>query len=124
LLLAGQVLVTTPPSVTPPELAVAGGTEALYDVSDDELTLTLSLAVSGFILCFTSPEQSAGAGSFKVPYRYFGFATLAASTGVAITRDPPGRTYLAGTRFATRFTMVTSTGAVSNELFVRGTSQA
>lgn len=124
LLLASSALVTAPPTITPPEIAVGAGSEAAYGVEDDELLLSLSLNVTGILLGFTSPAQAAGASSFKVPYRFFGTTVLAVDNAVSITRQEPGRAYAATARFATRFILVTTDGAVSNELFVRGVGQA
>lgn len=123
--LAGQPAVTAAPaSNVQIALAVANGTQALYDVSDSELSVTLSQAFTGFVLGFTGPPQSAGASSLKVPYRFFGAFSATADTAIAIEDSANARIYSAAQRFAARFVGVSATGLVSNELFLRGTAQA
>lgn len=122
--LAGQPLVTAPPTITPPTLAVAGGFVASYDVSDAEVSVDLLNVVTGFFLCFCGPAQSAGARSVKVPFRFFGVSAQVAQGTLATAESSGARTFSAGDRMAWRFVLVTQTGAVSNELIIRGEAVA
>lgn len=119
--LANLAAVTIPPPTNVQiALNVAGGTQASYDVSDDELSVTLLNAFTGVVLGFTGPVQSVGATSLKVPYRFFGRFTAAAATNIVIPNaDEGSRDYIVGNKFASRFIGVNSTGLVSNELFLR-----
>jgi hypothetical protein len=124
LLLAGQGAVTAPPSITAPSISVADGTVASLDVSDNELSVTLNVVVTGFMLAFCGPPQSAGASSLKVPFRFYGVDSFSATSAIVIPASVGSRTFTAGQRMACRFVLVTSTGGVSNQLLLRGESVA
>lgn len=124
LALAGQTLVLVPPPITPPEITIGAGVEASYDVSTPGVTLLLSAAVSGAMLCFCGPAQAAGASSLKVPFRFFGKMDMDGDDGVLALADPAARVFSVGDRMAWRFVLVTSLGARSNDLLCRGVAVA
>ena len=123
--LAGLAAVSDPPpSNVQLALSVGNAPGVEIDVSDEELSVTLSSAFTGVVLGFTGPPQSAGATSLKVPYRFYGSFTAAAATAIVIPDTALSRVYVDGQFFAARFVGVGSTGLISNELFLRGVAVA
>ena len=123
--LAGLADVTAaPPSNVQIALVVDSSTTASYDAGDAELTVIFQENFTGTVLGFTSPPQSPGATSLKVPYRFFGAIALSSETLAVMEDAAAARVYVAGQNFAARFVGISSTGLISNEIFVRGTAQA
>lgn len=124
LLLAEEAPVVAPPSITPPALNVPNDGAATYDVSAQNVALALSEVVTGLVLAFCGPSQSAGASSLKVPFRYFGVTTVSASASILIAQVVGARQFNVGDRMAWRFVIITDGGAVGNSVLVRGTAVA
>jgi len=123
--LAGLEAVTAaPPSNVQLALVVEPPATATYDVSDAELSITFQENFTGTVLGFTSPPQSPGATSLKVPYRYFGAIGMTEESAAVIEDTAAARVYVSGQNFAARFVGISSTGLISNEIYVRGAAQA
>lgn len=119
-----SAVTSAPPSNV--QIAISADPQVpVFDISDEEVRITLSHAFTGTMLAFTGPPQSAGALSVKVPFRFHGFVACNAVTQVDVpTAGLGSRVFSSGQHMACRFVGVTSAGLVSNELIYRGTAQA
>jgi len=123
--LAGLAVITTAPASNV-QFAIAANPQVVsHDVSSNTATFNLTQAITATVLGFCSPPVSNGSAATAQDFRFFGTFAASAATTIAVSGTNTGRrVFVAGMNQIWRFRAIAADGSFSNQLILRGLSQA